>query len=367
MTMNDADQQYMRRAIRLAMRAAGKTSPNPLVGCVIVKAGRVIAGGWHKVCGGDHAEVDALKKAGARAKGATMYVTLEPCAHWGRTPPCAEAVIAAGIKKLVVAMTDPNPLTNGKSLQKIRRAGIDVVSGVLADEARAMNRPFIKYITRKMPYAVAKTAQTIDGRIAARGGDSKWITSEVTRTFSKNRRNNVDAILAGVNTVLADDPCLCAPGKRIVKVIVDSTLRTPVRARIFEESLPGQVVIATTPAAPSARRIALEKAGADILVCPARQHQVDLKFLFKALARRKITSILIEGGAAAIGSAFKAGLVDEWHVYIAPKILGDQNARASVIGLDITRVAKAVTLKLEHTEPIGPDLFLSYKVVPPRL
>ncbi len=363
MNLKDKDQQYMRRAITLARRAQGKTSPNPMVGCVIVKAGRVIAEGWHKVYGGDHAEVNALKKAGVRAKGATMYVTLEPCAHWGRTPPCVDAVMAAGIKRVVVAMADPNLLTNGKSFAKLRKAGIQTESGVLEAEAREMNKAFIKFITRNTPFVVAKTAQTIDGKIATRAGDSKWITAQGTRNIAKKKRDAFDVILAGVNTVLADDPCLCAPGKRIIKVIVDSKLRTPPKARIFEGSLPGQVIIATTTAASSAKKAALEKAGAEVLVCPARQGKVDLKALVKALARRKITSILIEGGAAVIGSAVKAGIVDEWHVYIAPKLLGDAGARSSVVGLDVAKVSKAVVFQLDHVEPVGPDLFLSYKVL----
>ena len=307
---------YMRRALMLAGKGRGAVSPNPMVGCVIVKAGRIIAEGWHKGYGGDHAEVEALKQAGIKAKGSVMYVTLEPCSHWGHTPPCVDAVLAAGIKKVVMAMTDPNRLTNGKSAAKLRDAGIDVVVGVCEADARAMNAPFIKYISTKTPFVVAKTAQTLDGRIATRSGDSKWITSETSRAFARGKRNDFDAILAGIGTVLADDPGLEAPAKAIKKIVLDSKLRIPVNARLFKGAQPGQVIIAVTGKASEARIRRLEKQGVRVILCPEKNGRVDLKALFKALAKMGIASILIEGGAAVIGSALKAGLLDELNVYI---------------------------------------------------
>jgi len=345
----------------LAAQGRMTVSPNPMVGCVIVKKGKILAEGWHKVCGGDHAEVDALRKAGIKTRGAVMYVTLEPCAHWGKTPPCVDAVIAAGIVRIVIAMTDPNPLTNGISIRKLKAAGVDVVVGIMEKESGDLNAAFIKYITKKMPYVTAKTAQTIDGKISTRTGASKWITSEEARAFARDKRNNFDAILVGIDTVLADDPALDAPAKRIKKIIVDSGLRIPEKAKLFEGVVPGQVIVAVTAGASMAKRCRLEKRGVRVLVCPAKNKHVDLKALFKRLAQRDIVRILIEGGALVAGSALKDGLVDELNVYIAPKIIGDAGAKSSVEGLNITQVSKTVNYQLSSMQRIGSDLFLTFK------
>ena len=354
------DVHVMKRAIALARRGLGHTSPNPMVGCVIVKGGKVIAEDWHKFCGSAHAEVGALKKAGARARGATMYVTLEPCSHWGRTPPCVEAILKAGIRKVVVPMADPNPVNNGKSLRILRAKGIKVVTGVCEKEARALNSAFIKYITTGRPFVTAKTAQTLDGKIASGKGDSKWITAGATRAFARKKRDEFDAILVGINTVLADDPRLNAPSKRLWKVVVDSKLRTPERARIFSGAGRGQVIIAATEAAPKARVLRLQKRGARVIICPARKGQVDLKWLFKELAKIGIASILIEGGAAVIGSALKARLVDRLYEYIAPKIVGDERAKGAVEGLDVVKISQAYRVRLTQVQKLGSDLFLTF-------
>lgn len=352
------EEKFMRRALTLAVKGKGRTSPNPMVGCVIVKGGRVISEGWHKFCGGDHAEVVALKRAGKKARGATMYVTLEPCSHWGRTPPCVEAIIKAGIKKVVVAMIDPNPVNNGKSLMLLRKAGLDVVTGICRETAGELNAVFFKYITRRLPFVVAKSAQTLDGKIATRSGDSKWITSQETREYAKRKRNAFDAILVGVETILSDDPVLDAPAKLIRKVIVDSRLRTPAKARILKASGPAQVIIATTKRARRSSREVLERAGARVVVCPAKEGRVDLKWLFKELAKEGIASILIEGGATVIGSALRAGLIDRLHVYIAPKIVGDERAKSAVARLDVMEIAKAFQFEIGAVHRIGKDVFL---------
>ena len=357
------DIKFMQRALVLAMRGLGRTSPNPLVGCVIVKRGKVLAEGWHKGFGVDHAEVDALRKAGSRARGAIMYVTLEPCSHWGKTPPCVKAVLDAGIKRVVVAMKDPNPVNNGRSLQALGAKGVQVVCGVCEAKAKAMNAPFTKFITKKLPYVVAKTAQTLDGKIATRDGDSQWISSIEERRSSKKRREEFDAILVGINTVLLDDPRLNAPAKRLRKIILDSHLRIPENARLFKGTLPGQVIIATTKKAPITKVARLRKAGVEVMVCPAVKGRVNLKRLFKELAKRKIASILIEGGAAAVGAALKAGLVDKYRVYIAAKLLGDERARSSVVGLDIAKVAGARRFEIETIKRIGPDVFMELNVI----
>lgn len=358
-----SDQKFMQRAIALAKRAEGRTSPNPLVGCVIVRNGKVAAEGWHKVCGGDHAEVDALKKAGKKAKGAAMYVTLEPCAHWGRTPPCVDAVLAAGIKRVVVAMKDPNPLTNGKSIRKMRAGGIDVVTGVGLSEARAMNLPFIKLMMEKMPFVTAKIAQTMDGKAGLRRGQVPWITAPATRARARMKRNEFDAIVIGVNTVLADDPRLDAPDKAIVKVVVDSHLRTPLKARLFKGMKPGQVIIATTRKASRARIAAFEKQGARIITVCDRAGRVDLKVLFKELAKNGLSRILIEGGPTLVDGALKAGLVDRMHVYIAPKVMTGVKPADLIAGFDIETLADVKRFRIVQADRLGQDLFIVCDVI----
>jgi diaminohydroxyphosphoribosylaminopyrimidine deaminase/5-amino-6-(5-phosphoribosylamino)uracil reductase len=358
-----SDLQFMQRAVMLAKRATGRTSPNPLVGCVIVKNGKLIAEGWHKVCAGDHAEVDALKKAGVKTKGATMYVTLEPCAHWGRTPPCVDAVLAAGIKKIVVAMKDPNPLTNGKSIRKMRSRGLEVVTGVGASEARDMNLAFIKYISKKMPYVVAKLAQTMDGKAGICRGQVPWITSSATRARAREKRKEFDAIVVGVNTVMADDPGLNAPGKAIVKVVVDARLRMPLKAKLLKEAKPGQIIIATTRKASRAKIAAFEKRGAIVMACPDRAGHVDLKALFKELAKNGLSRILIEGGPTLVDAAFKAGLVDRLHVYIAPRLMSGIKARDMIAGFDIGSLADAKKFKIVQVDRMGQDLFIECDVI----
>jgi diaminohydroxyphosphoribosylaminopyrimidine deaminase / 5-amino-6-(5-phosphoribosylamino)uracil reductase len=354
------DVKHMNRALALACRAAGRTSPNPMVGCVIVRRGRVIAEGWHKFCGGDHAEVDALKNAGARAKGADMYVTLEPCAHTGRTPPCVDAVIAAGIRRIIIAMKDPDPRTCGRSIKKLRSHGIEVVTGVGEEQAREINAAFIKYMTSGLPYVVAKSAQSMDGKVGTRSGRIRWITAPATRMAGRARRSGFDAIVVGVNTVLADDPALDAPGKRIVKVIVDTTLRIPLKARIFAGTVPGQVIAATTSRAKADKVAALWKLGTNVMVCPRGAGGVDLQALFKALAKNGLIRILIEGGPTLINAALKAKIVDRLHLYIAPKILG--HVRGAVAGVDAGAMLRQGALEVVSVEKTGSDIFMECDV-----
>ena len=361
--MMTSDVKFMQRAIALAKRATGHTSPNPLVGCVIVRGGEVVAEGWHKACGGDHAEVDALKKAGAKAKGATMYVTLEPCSHWGRTPPCVDAVLAAGIRKVVVAMKDPNPLINGRSIRKMRGRGLEVVTGICMAEAREMNFAFIKYMLKKMPYAVAKIAQTMDGKAGTRCGRVPWITAPSTRGRAKAKRGGFDAIVVGVNTVLADDPGLNAPGKEIVKVVVDSRSRMPLKAKLFRNAGRGQAIIATTRKASRAKTAAFEKKGARVMVCADKAGHVDLKSLFKELAKNGLIRILIEGGPTIVDAALKAGLVDRMHIYIAPKVISGVKPSDMIAGFDIGSLADAKKFKIVQVDRIGQDLFIECDVI----
>lgn len=355
-----SDIQYMERAFKLALRAKGKTSPNPMVGCVIVKNNRIIAEGYHHRCGADHAEIVALKKAGSRAKGATLYVTLEPCSHYGRTPPCVDKIIASGIKEVVAGMIDPNPVNNGKSILKLRQNKIRVKTGFLEQKLRKANESFIKFIKYKMPFVVVKCAQTLDGKIATFSGQSKWITSPKTRDFTHRLRGDFDAILVGANTALKDNPGLNARSttKRLKKIVVDSKLQIPLGAKLFSNTGPGDVVIATTRKAPQQKQEILKAKGVSVLVCPQSKEGVNLKWLFRELARREISSLLIEGGSKIVGSALKANLVDKFLMFIAPKIMGDERAVSSVRGFKVANVNQVLRLKNVAVKKIGEDILV---------
>ena len=349
--------------MRLALRAKGKTSPNPMVGALLVKNNRLLAQGWHKYCGWDHAEIIALKnfkKNGRSARGAKLYVTLDPCFHYGRTPPCVDQVIASGIKEVVIGMKDPNPRTFGKSIQKLKRSGVKVRSGILEPELKKMNEVFTKYITTEFPFVVAKCAQTLDGKVASSSGQSKWITSPKTREYARRIRNEFDAILVGANTVLRDDPLLDAHSraKKITKIIIDSALKVSTRARVFKHTNPAQCIIATTKKASRRTVEQFQKQGVQVMICPQKAGMVDLKWLFKELAKREISSILIEGGPTVVGNALKAGLVDKMHVYIAPKVLGDQGALSAVQGFTVKNVNQSIRLKSVEIKKIGDDILL---------
>lgn len=359
--MNDLD--YMRAAYELAMKGCGKTSPNPMVGAVVVKNNRIVSRGYHARCGAPHAEIVALKQAGPRARGAKLYLTLEPCRHYGRTPPCVDQIISSGIKEVLIGMKDPNPLMNGKSITRLRRAGIKVKSGFMEKELRTLNAPFIKHMTAKRPLVTAKVAQTLDGKTASASGQSKWITSSETRRFSRELRNQFDAILVGIRTVLKDNPGLNAPGKKLKKIVLDSRLRIPRNARLFRGVPSRNCILATTKKAPAEKIRFFKNRGHDVVICPAEKGKIRVSWLLKDLAKREITSILVEGGAATIGSMFKARLVDRMHIFMAPKILGDQRALGSIVGLDIKNLNKAVSLENLKVKVLKQDLFVQGDVV----
>lgn len=350
----------MQMALDLAAKGKGYTSPNPMVGAVIVKGTRVIAAGWHKRCGADHAEIVALKKTGARSRGAKLYVTLEPCFHYGRTPPCVDKIIQGGIREVVIAMVDPNPLTRGKSVVKLRRAGIKVRVGILRPDAERLNEIFIKYMRSRMPFVAAKCAQTLDGKIATVTGESQWITSSKTRDYACRIRDEFDAICVGVNTVLQDDPRLngARATKCLKKIVLDSSLQTPLTARLFKGVRPADCVIAVTRKASPSKIKQFQNKGARVIICPAKDGRVDLKWLLKALAKEEITSILMEGGAHVIGSALKQKLVDKLYIYVAPKIIGDQDALSSIVGVDTLNVGRAIRLKGLTSRNIGQDILI---------
>ncbi len=360
----DTDTYYMQMALDLAARARGRTSPNPMVGSVIVKDGEIIGKGFHARAGSAHAEVVALMDAGEQARGATVYVTLEPCCHQGRTGPCTEALRKAGVKRVVVSMTDPNPLVAGKGLAVLRETGIEVTSGILQQEAADLNEVFLKYITTKRPFVVLKAATSLDGKIATAGGESKWITGETAREQGHRLRDIYDAILVGVNTILSDDPSLTARlpegrGKDPVRIIVDSTARTPTAARVLLQESAAYTIIATTEAAPVERRASLMAAGAEVMVVPGQGPRVDLVKLVDLLGERQISSVLIEGGGKVNGSALAAGIVDKIAWFIAPKIIGGDAAPGPVRGPGAQSLQDATRLYDVSLRHLGEDILLT--------
>lgn len=354
------DRLYMQMALELAASARGRTSPNPMVGAVVVKDGNVVGRGCHLRAGTPHAEVHALKEAGNKAKGATLYVTLEPCCHHGRTGPCSEAVINAGVSKVVVATADPNPLVAGGGVERLREAGVEVTLGVMEEEARELNEVFIKYITTRRPFVVVKAAVSLDGKIATRSGKSKWLTGSEARAYGHQMRDCYDAILVGIGTILADDPSLTARlpegrGRDPARIILDSQARTPLNARLLIQLSEAPTIIAVTACAPPGRQEALQQAGAEVLVVNGG-HRVDLAELMKLLGEKEITSVLIEGGAGVHGSAITAGIVDKVAWFIAPKIIGGREAPGPVGGLGVDDPSEAAELERLKVSRLGPDL-----------
>ncbi|GMA99635.1 bifunctional diaminohydroxyphosphoribosylaminopyrimidine deaminase/5-amino-6-(5-phosphoribosylamino)uracil reductase RibD [Pelosinus sp. IPA-1] len=356
------DEEYMRQALFLAQYATGRTSPNPMVGAVIVREGRVVGQGWHKQAGTPHAEINALQQAGELAEGATIYVTLEPCSHHGRTGPCADALILAGITRVIVAMADPNPLVAGQGINKLRKAGIEVVEGVLSREAAKLNEVFIKWISTKLPFVHLKSAMSLDGKIASYTGQSQWITGPAARNRVHTLRDTCDAILVGIGTVLADNPSLTTrlsyQGKNPNRVIVDSMARTPLTANVVTDGL-AKTIIAVTDKAPEERVNALRACGVEVLVVESKQDGVNLPLLFKELGKRQITSLLIEGGASINASVLEDNLVDKVHWFIAPKIIGGNSAPGPIAGQGIADVNKAILLEDIETESVGEDILIS--------
>lgn len=345
-------------AYRLAAKARGMTSPNPMVGSVLVKGGRILAKGYHKRAGLAHAESAVLDKAGAKAAGATLYVTLEPCAHFGRTPPCVDKIIRSGVKRVVIGMIDPNPLNNGRGIKILRQQGIEVRVGFMQEELSRLNESFVKYITSKMPFVTVKVAESLDGRIGTRSGDSKWITSDISRISAHRMRARFDAVMVGVNTVLRDNPRLDAwfSEKQPYKVIVDSRLSTQANANIFSGAK--QVIIATLPvqAGQETDNLRILAAKAKILQAKEKSGQVNLRDMMKKLAQMEISSILVEGGGTLIGSLFDEGLVDKVIFFISPKIIGGKDAIGSVMGRGIARIEKAVRIKDLRVWRSGEDI-----------
>jgi diaminohydroxyphosphoribosylaminopyrimidine deaminase/5-amino-6-(5-phosphoribosylamino)uracil reductase len=360
--MADAqDSVWMARALQLAERGLYTTSPNPRVGCVLVKGDQVVGEGWHERAGEPHAEVHALRAAGESARGATAYVTLEPCSHHGRTPPCADALIAAGVSRVVVAVQDPNPQVAGEGIEKLRNAGIAVESGLMEAAARELNIGFFARMTRGRPWVRSKTGMSLDGRTALANGVSQWITGPAARRDVQHWRARSCAVLTGAGTVLADDPQLnvreIETTRQPLRVVVDSKLQTPPSARMLQE---GSVLIYT--AVQDAEKVtALERAGATICVMPDGAGQVDLEAVLRDLAQRGINEVLVEAGSTLNGALLRAGLVDELLLYVAPQLLGDAARGIAQLG-ELTALEQRIDLTWQDVRQVGADLRIVARV-----
>lgn len=358
------DEFYMSEALRVAKNATGRTSPNPLVGAVIVKDERIIAEGWHRKAGTPHAEIHALNMAGELAKGATVYVTLEPCSHYGRTGPCANALVEAGVAKVVVAMLDPNPKVAGRGVKILQDAGIEVVTGVLEDEAKKLNEIFLKWITKEMPFVALKTAMSLDGKIATATGQSQWITNAASRLRTHELRDIYDGIMVGINTAIKDNPSLTTRlpnnmGKNPVRIVVDSKARLPLDSNLVTDDK-AQTIVAVSGAASAGAVQDLRDAGVQVI--SAGEDKVDLPQLLKKLAEMNICSVLVEGGGQLNFSMLKAGLVDKIYAFIAPKLIGGRDALTPVEGDGFGELSQAVELENAETEFIDGDILITAHV-----
>lgn len=360
-TWSDADRAYMQEAIALAERGRGHTAPNPMVGCVLVKDGRTIGRGYHHRYGDLHAERDALAACTEDPAGATMYVTLEPCCHHGKQPPCTDAILAAGIARVVVGATDPNPLVGGRGIALLRAGGVAVEAGLLEAEIREQNRIFLKYITEKRPWVSLKVAMTLDGKIATADGDARWVTSEPARRFVHELRGQRSGICVGAGTVRFDDPmldCRVEGYANPVRILPDSAASLSPDSRIVRSADDIRTILAHTDAAPAGRLELLRACGVELLPCAARDGRVDLPDMLSRLGALGIDSLLLEGGEALNGSFVAQGLVDEYYIFIAPKILGGQDAKTAVGGAGCASMADAQDLDIRSVEQIGPDLLI---------
>ena len=361
----------MRRALQLALRGRGHVEPNPLVGCVVWRDGRVVGEGWHQRFGGPHAEIEALARAGDQAAGSTVYVTLEPCCHHGKTPPCSEALIAARPRRVVVAMRDPFPRVDGGGLDALRQAGIDVEVGVLEEEARRLAAPYLKLVMHHRPWVIAKWAMTLDGRIATPSGNSRWISGEASRAEVHRLRGRVDAILVGSNTAAVDDPLLTArpPGPRAAtRIVMDGAASLSPESQLARTAADVPVIVAVAGDADPSKIKCLAEAGCEVLHCAGSSHAERLARLLDELGRRQMTNLLVEGGSRLLGGLFDQRMIDEVYVFVAPKLIGGGSALSPLAGLGLEPMSAAVHLQYAETTAHGDDLCIHGLVqyVPPQ-
>jgi len=361
------DTDYMKRALELAEKGIGRTNPNPLVGAVIVKDGRIIGEGWHETYGHAHAEVNAIHNAevneinhtGRNAEGSTVYVNLEPCCHHGKTPPCTEFLIDKGVKRVVIGTLDPNPLIAGKGVKMLRDAGIEVTVGVMAQECKRLNEVFFSYIQKRRPFVVLKAAMSLDGKIAAPSGESKWITEEAARSDVQLLRNRYSAIMVGVETVIKDDPeltCRMEGGRNPLRIILDSSLRIPPGSKVLTDQKTNRTMIVCTERASRSKADRLKALDTELLYCRSKNNRIDLEDLMEKLGSLSIDSILLEGGATVNDSAFSQEIVDKIILYVAPKIIGGERSKTIVGGHGIDSLDQAYPLYIESMERVGEDL-----------
>lgn len=367
----EEDIKYMHEVLKLAESVRGRTSPDPMVGALLVKGGKILSTGYHAEVSTPHAEAWAIEKAGDSAKGATLYLNLEPCCHFGNNPPCTEKIINAGIKKVVSAMEDPNPLVSGKGFEELREAGIIVEFGILEEEAKKLNEVFIKHITIRRPFVIMKGAMTLDGKIATRTGESFWITGIEARRYSHYLRSIVDAVIVGVGTVIRDDPQLTVRDikkpteinvKNPVRIILDSHCRTPLNSRVLKVD-EAKTIIVTSPDAPGEKVKKIKEKGAEVLSVEERDGLVNLPVLMEELGKRNITSVLIEGGGRVNASAIISGVVDKVIFIVAPKIIGGEKAPTPVEGPGIELLSEAIKLKDLKIERLGEDILIEGYII----
>ncbi len=354
------DEQWMKRALRLAEAGKGRTSPNPMVGAVLVKRGKMVGEGYHARIGEAHAEIVALRQAGNKARGAVLYVNLEPCTHYGRTPPCVPQVIKAGVKRVVIGMEDPNPVVNGKGIEALKKVGLEIKVGVLEKESQSLNEAFCKYILKKQPFVALKVAATLDGKVATRNGDSKWISGEASRRFVHKVRDQVDGVLVGIGTILRDDPLLTArrkEGREPYRIVLDSRLKIPEEAKVFEHS-PSEVILATTELAPREKVERMERRGVRVLIIDSKEGRVDLRSCLTKLAEIGVVNLLVEGGSQVNGSFLDEGLIDKFLLFLSPKLMGDPQAPGIFGGRGVANLNEAVALREISTKRIGEDILM---------
>jgi diaminohydroxyphosphoribosylaminopyrimidine deaminase/5-amino-6-(5-phosphoribosylamino)uracil reductase len=365
---SDLDSHYMKQALRLAVKGRGRTSPNPMVGAVVVWSGVVVGRGYHEYVGGPHAEINALREAGLKAKNASLYVTLEPCNHFGRTPPCTQAILAAGIKRVVVGMSDPNPSVKGGGANWLRENGVSVETGIMEKECRQVNQAFIKHSTTGLPFVTLKAASTLDGHIASRTGDSRWISNELSRRFVHGLRCAADAVLVGIDTALRDDPRLTsrmrAKGacRQPVRVILDTHLRLPLDSMLIKTVREAPLWVVCGEDASPEKAAELESAGASVLWQPSDGGRIDLGRVVADLGGRGITSLLVEGGARVLGAFLEERLADELHFFYAPKILADPEGVPVVSGRARELISEAIRVYDLDVRRFGEDVLLSGRI-----
>jgi len=359
----NVDELFMKKVLRLARRGLGATSPNPVAGALAVKNGHIVGSGYHKRAGAPHAEIEALSRAGERARGSTLYVNLEPCNHYGRTPPCTKAILDNGVRRVVVGMADPNPDVSGGGCEFLRSRGVEVKCGALEEECARLNEVYVKFVTKGKPFVILKGALTLDGWMATRKGNSKWITNERSRKFVHTLRKRADAIMVGVETIIADNPLLRpyllrGSHREPVRIIADTNLRIPLDSSVLNGGTSALTIMAAGSNVSSTKRKRLEGLGARVINCQMRDGRIDLADLLDKLREMSITSVLVEGGGTLFGSIIREGLADKFYIFLAPKILGGDNGVPFTRGAGCDIIENCLTLRVSMVRRFDDDIMI---------